>query len=472
MIPTPIGVVMILVGLWLMFRPVPETLAFVLWGGLFSGASAIDAPVLGHSSIPPALLALVILAARLLKSDRQRFGLWLRAASANAWFLVFCVYCALTSEILPRIFADRMNVLPMAQATAGYVKLAPSSQNLTQALYLLTTGFAALASTAISQREASARVFLRAIIWMSWVQVVTGLLDLVLSSAGFSGAFSIFRNGAYAQLSQEVGALHRISGLEPEPSAYAAISFGLFVVMAEAWLRNVRPRVTGWAALALAAMMVLSTSSTAFASLAVYVAAIVARAVALPGSVSFPKAARLTAIAFVLVLLVLGLDAVKPSTFSQLADLLGDLTIKKSSSESGLIRGLAAKQGWDALKVTRGLGVGVGSFRSSGLVPAIAGSVGVAGLLVFGGYCLAVLSVRTRSTFYVASTLQPNMAAMAAWGSLLSLIPALFSASGADPGPLFGVYAGLAIGWRMWPGAVTTVVKERAALVGPMAVSS
>ena len=244
MIPTPIGGVVILIGAWLLFRPAAEMLVFVLFCSLFAGASALDAVALGHSSIPPNILALGFLVLRLCRRDFRTSSSLVMALKLNAWLIVYCVYGAASAFVLPRIFAGRFMVMPM-QAASAFRSLAPSSQNITQALYILGTAFGAVAASAVMEKQNASNLLVKGILVIAWVHIITGLADGLASAVHFNGLFDFLRNGAYAQLDQEISSYHRISGMTPEPSAYAALAILLLIFSTELWLRGVRTIFAG-----------------------------------------------------------------------------------------------------------------------------------------------------------------------------------------------------------------------------------
>ena len=124
------------------------------------------------------------------------------------------------------------------------------------------------------------------------------------------------------------------------------------------------------------------------------------------------------------------------------------------------------------MKVSRGLGVGVGSFRSSSIVTAIIGSVGPAGLAVFAGYCLQVFKFGRRSSYAAGGDVRVAAGAAAGWTALITLVPAFFTWASADPGLIFAIMAGLSLGWRAHVVAQPTVRELRqSSRNGPQAVA-
>ena len=457
MIPTPTGLLFALFGFYLLTRPPTAMLVFVLVCTLFPAASAIDLPALGGSSIPPALMGLGFLGLRILKKDVARSAGPQMGLEKNAWLLVFCIYCAATAWVLPRLFAGRIDLIPMGAAGLGFQPLHVTAQNTTQAVYMLGTAFGAVAATILATRYGSPVIIVKALVVITWVHALTGVADLALSAAHVSGAFDVVRTGAYAQLDQGEGGFHRISGMCPEPSVYAALGSAYFAFMSELWLRRILPKRTGPAALFMLCMILLSTSSSAYVAVAAYALVLIGRVLVMPASMTIDRAVIIVGVSVLGLLGALTILLVNPKEAANFGQVIADMTINKQKSSSGLERGLWAKQGWDAMKASRGLGVGVGSFRSSSLLTAIIGSVGPAGLAVFVGYCLQVFKLGRKSSYVAGGDVRAAAGAAAGWTALITLVPALFTWASADPGLIFAMMAGLSLGWRAHVVAQPTV---------------
>ena len=448
MIPTVSGLLVMLVGAILYFKPPVQMLVFGCVCTLFPAAAAIDLPALGGSSIPPATLALGFIALRLFRRDvwgtvGPSLGL-----SKNAWLVVFCVYCAATAFVLPRLFAGRINLIPMGASGLGFVPLRVTPQNTTQAFYMLGTAFAAFAATALAVRQGAVDVLVKAFVVITWIHVLTGVADVAFSAAHITNGFAWARTGSYAQLDQGVGSLHRIAGMTPEPSVYAAQGAIYFIFLCELWLRRIWPRRTGPASLAMLVLLVLSTSSSAYIGIGAYALVLVLRAMIIPGSMSLDRAVILMAVSTLGLAGGLALMLAKPGATAEFGNVLAEMTIRKSQSASGVERSLWAKQGIMAMQVTHGLGVGVGSFRSSSIFTAILGSVGPAGLLVFAGFLIQVVKLGRRTSYAARVEPRAGAGAAAGWTALLALAPGAFTWASADPGVLFAIMAGLALAWR------------------------
>ena len=447
MIPTPIGGVVILIGAWLLFRPAAEMLVFVLFCSLFAGASALDAVALGHSSIPPNILALGFLILRLCRRDLRTSPSLLKALRLNAWLIVYCVYGAASAFVLPRIFAGRLMVVPM-QAANSFRPLEPSSQNITQAFYILGTAFGAVGASAVIAKPNASSLLVKGTLSVAWVHILTGFADAVASAVHINGLFDFLRNGAYAQLDQNISSYHRISGMTPEPSAYAALAILFLIFSTELWLRGVNTLFAGITALALVVMLLAVTSSTGYLFLAGYVAVLGIRMLLFPKALGWAKAAIVLGVCGVSGLLLSLLLVALPKLSDSMRDVLLAMTINKGQSTSGLERAMWARQGWELFVESRGLGVGLGSFRSSSFFTAILGSVGPACFLILGFYLLSVLKPLRRSTYTSTPLEGQAVGAAAAWVPVLALIPAAFAAPSADPGVLFAIFAGCSLALR------------------------
>lgn len=467
MIPTPIGAIIILAGLWFLFRPAVEMLIFVLFCSLFAGASAIDAVALGHSSIPPNELALGFLAVRLCRRDFRRSPAIISGLRHNAWLVVFCTYAAASAFVLPRIFAGRVLVMSMQHAKV-LAPLAPSSQNITQALYILGTAFGAVATSAVVVKDRAPDALVKGVLLISWTHIATGVADALASAVHINGIFDFLRNGAYAQLDQEVGTYHRISGITPEPSAYAGLGIVFLIMTAELWLRSVRVWWTGLTSLAMVAVLVASTSSTAYLFLASYGLILAIRALFFANGFGWTKVGLLLGVLGAGSAGGLALLLLKPALASGMLDVLESMTVKKGESLSGLERGMWARQGWQLFEATRGLGVGLGSFRSSNIFTAILGSIGPAALAVLLVYLMQVFKPARLSTYGASHATDAAVGDAAAWVPILILIPAAASGPSADPGLLFGVFAGCSLALRSFAyrkvrGEVSERLRSRAA---------
>lgn len=460
MTPTFFGLIIAVVGLVLMVR---FSLAPMLWltmlCALFGGSAAILLPALGGASVPPVQFALAFFAARcLLPGSGQRAAVT-DGLRANLFLGAFTIYGLITAMIASRLFAGTVEVVALRYKPAwdlfATTPLVFSPSNITTSVYLVGTFLlSVLTYTALRDRTQALR-FVNVAVIVAWIHMFFGVSGAVLKGTPYDLFISAIRNANYAQLDQTLGGLVRINGVHPEPSSYAAFAFDWFVLLFECWIRNILPRRTGPAAAAMVLVLLFTTSSTAYVTLAIYAVLFIIRIVILPHSLPVRKGVALIAAALLAVIAVALTALLVPQVASTLWRLLQYLTIEKQDSESGLQRGFWAKIGLDAFVASWGIGVGPGSFRSSTLTTAMIGSVGVFGTAMFVLHVLRVIKPMRITTYFgnparmgVAADREMLIGAAASWAVVAALIQASLIAPTCDPGTDFGLFGGAALALR------------------------
>jgi hypothetical protein len=450
---TFIGLIQIVIGGAIVVIGGPNSaFLFLILSSLFDGSAAILLPALGGSSIPPVQFALLFIYLRILVPKGGLYGRFPDAFRQNAWLVLFCFYGIANAYIGPRLFGGKVDVYPMRpDPGAGLfdvIPLWPTSQNLTAGVYLLGTLLLGIAAYIFARGRGAAQVLVNAAVWGGWFYIVTGLLDLLGRGTPVDDILSIFRNGDYVQLNVEVDGFIRIRGLLPEASTYAGATFTFFVVNAELWYRSIQSRQTGLAAIVLAAMLVLSTSSTAYVALGGYALIFALRAFAFPHAAPKGKILRVATFAFVILVLIAVLMAVVPELPTDIYNMVMEMTVEKSASDSGQQRLFWAMQGIHGLTESFGLGIGPGSFRSSSMIMAIIGSMGVIGIASFILYLLAFFQPSRRSTWGQGEDLAQTVGGAFASAAVYSLIPASVGSPQANPAATFCIFAGAALAFR------------------------
>jgi hypothetical protein len=291
-------------------------------------------------------------------------------------------------------------------------------------------------------------VLITTAIVVGWLHIALGIATALARGTAAGDFFEEFRNGNYSQLDQEYAGFVRIRGLFPESSAYADFGFAYMVLNTELWYRSIRPRATGMVAIGLALILFFSTSSTAYVGLAGYAAFVVIRAVLFPAAVEPAKLRRLAVCGFSVVVVIAIVVAVLPAVGTSIFDMLTDMTVGKSDTSSAQQRLFWAMQGWQAVNISHGLGIGPGSFRSSSMVMAMLGSTGVIGIMLFAAYALTVFQPTRASTMGRGKDLAQTIGGAMATAAMLSLVPSAVSSPKADPGPNFAFLAGASLALR------------------------
>lgn len=460
MIPTVFGLIVLVVGLLLLRRNQPlVTLAIMLAMGLFEASAAISLPALSGSTIPPARVMLGFVLIQALLGAQRNARLAAQAIRHNLWFIVFCFYGFIAAFILPRIFAGAINVTPMnpqnIRSEFDVFPLAPSPQNVTTAFYLIGSGLTAVCAWFVARQAVDIRPVVRTAWVVCTIHATLGIVGVVFKGTAWDVVVDAIRNGNYAQLDQSMPSFVRINGIMAEPSNYARFGFVWFVFCFELWLRDIAPRRCGPAAALMGMVLLFSTSSTAYVSLAIYSVALAARAITMPRYLTAGRLTALTTLGFGGGIAALAVMAISPSIMQVFSDMVAEMTVGKISSASGQQRAFWARQGLAAFSASMGLGVGPGSFRSSGLAQAIIGSMGVVGSACFAAYVGQVL-VGVNKRELEGGVERISLAHAAAWTACIGVVPLFLIHPSPDPGMEFAALAGLALGlrekvWRMRP---------------------
>lgn len=450
---TVFGVVIFLVGSYLLVMRSPlALLIFVQYLSLMGGSAAVIMTSLGGSSIPPATFALGFLIVACCLPQKARSEFLALAVQKHMLLVFYCVYGFAAALILPRLFAGTIDVTPMRANALGYIyrsfPLQFSNQNITTGVYMLGTMMAALTAHVAVQSKDAAHSLVNAAIGIAVIHIFLGVSSVLLHGTAYWSFLQLFRNGSYAQLTQAIGGIPRISGIMPEPTVYAGFAFNSMVFLTELWIRDIRPRATGAVSAALLVVIVLALSSKALVVLGFYLVILLLRGIAVPGALRAVHFLAALSIAWATAVVCVGMALFNPELAHKMSNIFALLTIDKAESESGLQRLYFAKQGLDMFFASYGLGVGPGSFRSSSLFAAIAGSTGILGLLSFAVYAVQVTRPLAISTYVRNVPETAGVAAAASWTIALALVSANLTAPSSDPGISFGILAGVALGLR------------------------
>lgn len=453
MIPTIHGLITIVIGIWLLTRGgVMPVLLGALAAGVFDASAAVALPALGGSTIPPSRVMLVFLLIAMARAVGKRTGLLADALRNNGLLLLFALWGMVAAFTLPFVFAGQAQVVPMAAGDQivhlyDVFPLRFTPQNITTPVYMLGTALTAMTAYVAGRTSLDPTAIVRLAVALAWVQVATGLASITLAGTAWDSVVDFIRNGNYGQLDQYFGGFRRMDGVMSEPSSFAGFTFVWFVVCFESWLRDVEPKRTGPAALAAFVVMMISTSTTAYATIAIYGAIVAIRLVADARNLRITKVAMLVVLGLVGLAAVMALMIANPTLAAWAKDLLEVNTIKKAGSASGLQRAFWARQGIDMFVLSHGLGVGPGTFRSSGFVQSVIGSCGVIGAGLLLGY-LVQFAIVGQSRAASQDKMRLTIARIAGWAAVAVLIPISLSGPSPDPGAIFAALAGFSIGLR------------------------
>lgn len=442
----PIGAITIGLGLLcLMLGRHATVLGFVVFCTLGSAAAIL----IGGANVPPAHLFLVFLAVATLCWRKLLANALtaLKMSEPGFWFLCLVTYGVLSSYIMPRLFAGSTFIIPLGStdhlATLdGIVPLGPVSSNLTQPIYLVGDLACFVIIMAIGSTRRGFATITTALIAYAFVNLCFGVLDLLTSATGTQEALQIIRNAQYTFHDEEsVGDMRRIIGSWPEASAFAGMTLTAFAFTATLWLYGRLSLMTGAIALMSLLFVVLSTSSTGLAGAAVMLVVLYAIALTRCGTQREYWNASAAVVFAPLLVCVIGLYVVSDGqVFARIYDYVDTLILSKSTTSSGLQRSYWNQVAFGNFLDTWGLGVGLGTNRTSSFPLALLSNIGLPGLLFYLVFIAMVFGVRRGAPRTFAADVR-GAARVACFSALTA---GILAGPTVDQGLLFYIFAGLA----------------------------
>ncbi len=441
----PIGLLTFIIGMICLQLGYRATVATLVVATLFGSAAAI---LIGLANIPPAHLLLAFVAATTL-TRRLETARTIKAMSfpePGFWLMCLVIYGLVSGVVMPRLLAGSMPIIPLGTSeyadTGSTVPLGPVSSNLTQGVYLVADFVCFVMIVAIASTQAGFTTIASALLAYAAGNVLFAFVDLGTYATGTQWLLDFIRNAQYAlHIEEEISGLKRIVGSFTEASAFARSTLGALGFTGTLWLCGWRPVVTGTLALASLALVVLSTSSTGLAGTPPVLLILYATALTRLGvhpSRPFRSAAVLCAPLLVLaVILAAQLD---DETSKPIRDYIDALILNKATTDSGIERNT-----WNTFALQNffdsyGLGVGLGTVRTSSFPIALLSNVGVPGTIFYLLFAASAF-LRRRG----APRTFPSDVRLAARNACLGLIIGdTFAGTTVDQGLLFYVLAGMA----------------------------
>jgi hypothetical protein len=376
-----------------------------------------------------------VAARRTLLSDLSRVftlhkSVWLICALA--------VYATASSYIFPRLFAGETSAFIPIEGVITEVPLAPASGNITQTAYfllgvLLFIGLCIILLHADNLKKVTTGFFALVI-----VHALLGAIDLGAKLAGLGDLLLPIRTASYALLTEvEQSGFWRIVGGCSEASGYSGLALASLAFMFTFW-RETNSRLAAFLTLAMLILVLLSTSSTAYVGLA----ALAPFALLMMGRSAVENRVRKTDIILIVSFLAI-LTAILATylydnrIFIPFTNLIDDMVFNKATSDSGQERAYWNSRSLQNVVDTFGLGIGMGSSRSSSWAVSTISQLGVTGSLLVG--VLVVVMMRGMGSLRPEPedrSLFALCAGARACGFAL-LLAASVAGSSADPGVLF-----------------------------------
>jgi hypothetical protein len=421
-------------GLWGLGWILGAPATIGLLGALAFGSTAIGS--LGGSTVPAFVAqAGVLLALTVLHRNFWRDLSGVLESQPLAYLIcAIVVYAVATSIIFPRLFADQTTVFVPVGAEIVEAPLRPVSGNINRAAYLVLDCLVFLALCILLRQGRIAEVR-RGFLAFAAINAALGLIDVVGKLVGMGDVLGPIRTADYNMLTEQTaGDFFRIMGGFPEPSAYAAA--GALPAIAFVFMdwRITKSRVSLTLALVLLTLLLFSTSSTAYASLGILLSLY-----SMSSLVSFLRGrvylhhVVMFAMGWMAITLLLAVYVLDERQMDPIVNMLMNATVNKQLSGSALERGMWNAQSIQNFLDTFGVGVGLGSTRSSSWPISVIAQLGVIGGVAFA---IAVGALAMGLLRWNESEVS-RLSACASAAGLAWICGSSFGGSGADPNMIF-----------------------------------
>lgn len=383
-----IGIISIIAGLIGLFSGVKASLVLMSIAAVLQSAAAL---LVAGANIPPGhvVLGFLMLAVLTRRQVAKALVRELGPDRPGFWLALMVAYGILSAFFVPRLLADQTIIIPLGQTihaeTGSGVPLAPVSTNITQTIYMIGNLVVFLLVAAVASTRDGLRAAVAALLAYSMATVFFAVVDLVTFSTGLQWTMEFIRNAQYAlHVDTEIAGMKRIVGSFTEASAFARSALGVLGFSGTMWLCGRRSGLTGGLAVSSAVLVVLSTSSTGLAGAPVMMMILYATAVILVGQ---SHGSRIVVFAVItaplLTIAVVLVAALNEDLWRPAFDYINLVVLDKAGSDSGVER-----SAWNAYAMrnvfeTGGIGLGLGTVRTSSFLVALLVSVGVPGTLLY-----------------------------------------------------------------------------------------
>jgi len=367
-----------------------------------------------------------------------------------AWVVAVLILYGVFSAIgFPRLFEGEAIVFISNPRGVHELPLAPVSSNITQAGYFVIGALAFFAFAILLGRSGQLAAVRTG--FLAWVILHAGLgvVDLLGKMSGAGDILGPIRTANYAYLVEvEEAGFWRIAGGFSEASAFGSVTLACLAFTYTYWRVS---QSMGMLALTiiLFVLLILSTSSTAYAGLIIVTPFAMASIGISALRAGISKVDIICfALASVGLAVVLTAYLLNEQLFDPIIKLFDTMVLNKATSESAQVRGLWNSRSMEAFFATLGLGTGLGSSRASSWVVAVISQLGVIGALLMATLVAVFLwdMVAPKSKNADRETLA--LVSGARSSVLASLAAASVSSGFADPGLIFFIALALVVVYR------------------------
>jgi hypothetical protein len=432
----------------------PATVLTLLLSSLSFGSLAVVPPeVTGGVTLLPASMFAIALFLKVMGGPLVSLSPSLFAIArlrTLGYLLAFLAVAIVTTILMPRLFWGAVSIVPMRNGTYLNTELLePGQANITQTAYLTLSVAIAFSTTLLARSPQFPHQLLVAVLIGGATTVATGLLDMAVSSVGLADLLEPFRNASYSMLTNtEVLGVRRVVGLMPEASSYGALcgSFASALLFLRPLYPAGRMRFAATIiALAILGLTALSTSSTAYIGLAIMGAAYLVnwtRRLVRPSAIARGGLGREFVVMFIMATAFLLAWIIRDEIFDPVIDIVNEMIFNKAKSASYFERSFWNTMGWNALQSTYGLGVGLGSTRTSNWLIAVISNAGILGAALLGIFLLKTYFRRSAS----GTPVSVEMLTALKFAMIPSFAMATLASTSPDIGPWLAVILGAITG--------------------------
>lgn len=347
-------------------------------------------------------------------------------------------YTAASAYVFPRLFLGETTAFIPIDGVIREVPLGPASGNITQTAYFLLGIFLFIGLCIVMLRADALKKVTSGFFAFVIAHALLGALDLGSKLAGLGDLLLPIRTASYALLTEvEQSGFWRIVGGCSEASAYSGYALASLAFVFTYW-RETNSRLAAFLTLGMLILVLLSTSSTAYvglAGLAPFAAAMIGR------SAIENRLRRTDVILFVSILIILiaiiATELYDPRIFRPFGNLIEDMVFNKATSDSGQERSYWNARSLQNVVDTYGLGIGMGSSRSSSWLVSTISQLGIIGSVLVGLLLLVVMRGMIGLRALPEDKPLFALCAGARACAFAGLLAASIAGGSADPGVLF-----------------------------------
>jgi hypothetical protein len=392
----PIGIVAILCGLLCVLLGNGATVVTLAVTAVLGSAAAM---FIGAANIQPGHVLLGFLVLGVITRERTAgaFVHALRLGEPGFWFALLVVYGVMSAYFAPRLLTGVTQIVPLGTTVFGdtrsTVPLVPVSSNLTQSVYMIGNLICFAMMVAVASTFRGFQAVLAGLLAYSVANTIFALLDIGTYATGSQGILAFIRNAQYTlHTDDQIAGVKRIVGSFTEASSFARSTLGVFAFTGTLWLCGRRPYISGSIAVASLVLVVMSTSSTGLVGAPVMLLILYATALSISGRKNTSRTATVAIVFVPLMSLAVGLVvAIDPDMSKVIYNYIDIIALGKSTSNSGIERNswnmVAIQNVFDSL----GLGVGLGTVRTSSFLLALLANVGIPGTIFYLAFAFGAL---------------------------------------------------------------------------------